>query len=84
MDEREEPARRPAGDIASIRGALDTFDAPADAQVAARIARLDADAVVARVLNALLSAAPDPLAVFADLAAEATRPADSAASEQNL
>jgi ABC-type sugar transport system substrate-binding protein len=65
-----------------IRGALDAFDAPADAGITSRVAQLDAGVVVAQVMEALLEARPDPVAVFAALAAMAGRDRGCVPGEQ--
>lgn len=65
----------PLGRVSAIRGALDTFDAPVEARIEARIAGLDPEVVVDRVMAALLSPGADFRAVFAELAASAARSA---------
>jgi len=75
--------QEPTG-AASIRGALDVFEPRAEETVKSRLGELDGRVVGSRVREALLGSAPDPTAVFAELAAELVRGASSASSKGSL
>jgi hypothetical protein len=72
IDADPTPDRRSHGSIESIRAALDAFDAPSEAEVSVKGARISAEAVATEVSGALLdSDHPDAVSVFAALVGRA-------------
>lgn len=69
------------GGVDRIRGALEAFEPPTDAAADTRLGSLSAQEMTARVVAALLDPDPDPVAVFAHLAADVARQSNDEAVE---